>query len=56
VLCRFRSNTDSESGLVVRNPFSFSLSFSYIYREMRLLRCVTISLTSAVCFTTTKIE
>jgi hypothetical protein len=34
VLCRFRSNTDSESGLVVRNPFSFS--FSYIYREMCL--------------------
>jgi hypothetical protein len=36
VLCRFRSNTDSESGLVVRNPFSFSFSFSYIYREMCL--------------------
>ena len=36
MLCRFRSNTDSESGLVVRNPFSFSFSFSYIYREMCL--------------------
>jgi len=38
VLCRFRSNTDSESGLVVRNPFSFSFSFSFscIYRGMCL--------------------
>ena len=38
MLCRFRSNTDSESGLVVRNPFSFSFSFSFscIYRGMCL--------------------